>query len=299
MKVRRNFYDSIAEHYDKIFINSPFYAAQTQFECSLLQTHSSLDGSGLWALDVGCGTGKTSALLLSRGYSVLAIDSSERMLRLAWNNAPPSSRVRLHLARLDARRLSSLKRDFDLIVAYGGIPNHFSKRADWPLFFKSVTRLLSPGGRFLFSYDNGLGLDSILWPMYSIVAPRLFDPRNADLIQRVRNLCSSELRFHRNHWWFQTPCLAHLDTTALRLSYHGYASVQRLLRNNGLFIIDEKGVNMLSNLSPSLLRSAGYLEKATRRGSRVARALIWLDAHCMQWLRPLAAALVLAARRPE
>src|SRR5690348_628448 len=93
-------YDVFADSYDA-FTHHHDYALWTTKLEELASRHGLI---GRRLLDVGCGTGKSFAPFLNRGYEVTACDPSEGMLREAerkWAGA-----AELHLA--DARTLPSL-----------------------------------------------------------------------------------------------------------------------------------------------------------------------------------------------
>jgi SAM-dependent methyltransferase len=113
-------------------------------------------GNNLKVVDLGCGGGDVAIELASRGHTVLAIDQSPKMLRIAQN------RVR-QLAPDIAQRISFFESEinepldvpsenFDLAISMGVIgyiPNDDQ-------LFSIAARLLKPDGKFLVSCRNQL-----------------------------------------------------------------------------------------------------------------------------------------------
>jgi len=66
-------------------------------------------------LDAGCGTGRVSIRLASRGYAVVSVDIDASMLEVARARAPEQRWVEADLSALD------LGETFDLVIAAGNI----------------------------------------------------------------------------------------------------------------------------------------------------------------------------------
>jgi len=86
-----------------------------------------LDQSGLMPeefagkviLEVGCGAGRFTEILLSFGASVIAVDYSAAVEACAGSNAGFSERGRLFNAQADVFALPFKKREFDIVIGYG------------------------------------------------------------------------------------------------------------------------------------------------------------------------------------
>src|SRR5690242_4342384 len=89
-------YEALASHYDA-FTAHHDYAAWTRDLEALARRHGL---SGRTLLDVACGTGKSFAPYLERGWSVVACDGSPAMLARAADRA--DGRVPLHVADMRA-----------------------------------------------------------------------------------------------------------------------------------------------------------------------------------------------------
>lgn len=98
-------------------------------------------------LDLCCGTGNLAGALTERGFSVIGIDGSRRMIRLTRENAPAAC-----FAVADARRFR-LRGARDAVVCVFDSLNHVMEPADLAAVFKRVYRALKPGGTFVFDLN--------------------------------------------------------------------------------------------------------------------------------------------------
>jgi trans-aconitate methyltransferase len=100
--------------------------------------------SALHAIDLGCGDGTETALLLSRGWNVLAVDGESAGIKRLMDKVSQGAQVHLQtqVAKFEEVSLPSA----DLIHASYSIPfchpNHF------PVLWEKITNALNPGGRF-------------------------------------------------------------------------------------------------------------------------------------------------------
>lgn len=110
-------------------------------------------------LDIGCGDGKVTAELAARvpGGSVLGIDSSEDMIRLARERFPAERHPNLSFAREDMRRLDH-GGAFDL--AFSNAALHWV--LDHVSVLEGTRRSLRRGGRLLFQM-GGQGNAEDVW----------------------------------------------------------------------------------------------------------------------------------------
>src|SRR5579884_2765920 len=100
-------YNCLAPFYDR-------FSAGWQYErwiSAIEEQALSLGLTGHRALDLACGTGKSTSPLLARGYSVVACDISEGMIRQARQNHPAHAET---FVVADMRDLPDLG-EFDLV----------------------------------------------------------------------------------------------------------------------------------------------------------------------------------------
>lgn len=103
-------------------------------------------------LDIGCGAGRTSAVLHERGYRIVAIDVAIPLVTLARTRWPE-----IDFRQMDARRLEFPDETFDAaFFSYNGVDNLYPESARMDCF-REVRRVLKAGGPFLFSSHNLIG----------------------------------------------------------------------------------------------------------------------------------------------
>ncbi len=102
-------------------------------------------------LDLCCGTGHLSALLLHKGYQVVGLDNSEDMLDFARHHAPSAT---FQLA--DARSFILDKPCAAAVSTYDSL-NHVMTLGDLQQVFANVSKALLPGARFLFDLNMETG----------------------------------------------------------------------------------------------------------------------------------------------
>lgn len=155
-------------------------------------------------LDVGCGTGRAFATLISRGWSVFGCDVSEGMLAVAEGKYPD-----VPLLCADATDLPSWGFDFDLILLLGDVVNYLADDGDLERCFEGVARNLDPDGLFLFDTNTILQMREVFgkpqsqWMSYggwkwrgtgaAIIAGGTFE---AELSR-----AGTESRIHRQRHW--------------------------------------------------------------------------------------------------
>ncbi|WP_025030899.1 class I SAM-dependent methyltransferase [Nitratireductor aquibiodomus] len=132
------------------------------------------DLTGKRVLDLGCGTGEMSRLLLSLGASVKAIDFAEPMLEIArQKNAQDGHNFRAELSDVEELPLEATG-TYDAIIA-----RHLVWTLTDPyIAFKNWHRVLRPGGKLLVIDGNWVRLPWYGGMLHSI-ANRLRVDKNA------------------------------------------------------------------------------------------------------------------------
>ncbi len=131
------------------------YAKTVNDEVSLsefdLNTQISLLGSsnrlGMKVLDVGCGTGALTLRLAYSGFEVTGVDISAEMLAQLAQRARG---LEVRLVEADIFSLPFTGSSFDAAVSRWVLP-HFS---DWTAVVGEVSRILKPGGVFVFDFPS-------------------------------------------------------------------------------------------------------------------------------------------------
>jgi SAM-dependent methyltransferase len=96
------------------------------------------------AIDLGCGDGTESALLLARGWHVLAIDSEPRAISRLLAKVPPEQQARLQTQ--NAKFEQVLLSPTDLLLACVSIP--FCAPQHFDRLWEKIREAIVPGGRF-------------------------------------------------------------------------------------------------------------------------------------------------------
>jgi SAM-dependent methyltransferase len=116
----------------------------------LLELATSHGLRGSRALDVACGTGKSFAPLLERGYEVWACDISPAMVaRARRRSGVDPERVLV----ADMRELPELGA-FELVTCLDDAVNYLLSPGDLATAFAAVARSLAPGGVYVFDVNS-------------------------------------------------------------------------------------------------------------------------------------------------
>jgi len=137
-----------AEYYDLIY-HDKNYAEEVDFvEKCFLEFGKSKPKN---LLEIGCGTGNYTQILIKRGYNVTGVDASENMLDVARR------KVSCDLLRSDLRDLS-LSIKFDACLAMFTVLGYLNKNSEIVKGLKTIRRHLKLNGLFVFDVWNGLAL---------------------------------------------------------------------------------------------------------------------------------------------
>jgi SAM-dependent methyltransferase len=138
-------WDALAPAYDALtgFHDHATWAAQ--LESLALEAGS----SGRRLLDVGCGTGSSTAALIDRGYDAVGVDVSPRMLEVAARKLGPGVPLHCH----DMRDLPRLG-EFDVVFSVSDVVNFLLGDDELVAAFSGFARNLAPGGFAVFDVDT-------------------------------------------------------------------------------------------------------------------------------------------------
>lgn len=140
-------YESMASVYDAFTAHHNYEAwITTLLE---LARENGLPTSASRVLDVGCGTGKSFAPLLDRGWEVTACDISPSMAALARENA--GDRVRIEVA--DMRELPVLG-SFDIAFCVDDPINYLHTAEELTATLRAVAANLVPDGLLIFDSNT-------------------------------------------------------------------------------------------------------------------------------------------------
>lgn len=128
----RDTYDRIAEDWAKDHEGDTWWRDCTSKFASLLPQHARV-------LDAGCGSGQKARFFQDRGFHVLGIDFSEKLLEIARRTAPASD-FRL----LDLRDIRTLSEQFEGVFAQASLL-HIPKTEAFSVIEGMVSRLVPRG----------------------------------------------------------------------------------------------------------------------------------------------------------
>jgi len=137
-------YDALAVAYDALTADYPYERWLPALEA--LAARHGLCGRSL--LDIACGTGKSFAPLLARGYDVTGCDLSAAMLDQAQAKAPSA-----RLAHADMRALPDLGRH-DLVTCLDDSLNYLLSEADLEAALEGICRSLAAEGVSLWDLNT-------------------------------------------------------------------------------------------------------------------------------------------------
>lgn len=139
-------YNRLAPFYDWFTAGWPY----DEWISAIEKRAIALGLTGRRALDLACGTGKTTLPLLDRGYRVTACDISDGMIEQARLNYPEHAEA---FVVADMRDLPDLG-VFDFVLCVDDAINCLRSVRDLKATFAGVRRLLAPRGVFAFSANS-------------------------------------------------------------------------------------------------------------------------------------------------
>jgi len=141
-------FDNIADRYDRWY-DTPHGALYDHIEKKTIHKLLKDFNEGKKLLEVGCGTGHWSRFFSTRGFEVIGIDISERMITIAKNK----NIVRSSFHVMDGHHISFADESFDIAAAITTL--EFA--ADTEAMVAEMARCVrKPGGRLLFGVLNAL-----------------------------------------------------------------------------------------------------------------------------------------------
>ena len=156
MNITQTFYNNLASHYDKLFLNWQSTTTEQALILDKLFGQYGYDHSAR-ILDCACGIGTQAIGLASLGYSVTASDISDEELKEAVKRAAKNN-VMIRFAHADFCALSeTFSEQFDILIAMDNALPHMLSSGALASAVQSITNQLSSGGLFVASirdYDT-------------------------------------------------------------------------------------------------------------------------------------------------
>ena len=106
-------------------------------------------------LEVGCGTGSYTKILVEKGYKVTAVDVSGDMLKIA------SEKCDCKFIKGDIRDIT-LNEKFDTCIAMFAVMGYITENAEIIKALNNIRKHLKPNGIFVFDVWNGLAVLRLL-----------------------------------------------------------------------------------------------------------------------------------------
>ena len=150
MSITQTFYDNMASHYDKLFLDwQSTTHEQALILDKLFRQHGFDQNASI--LDCACGIGTQAIGLAGIGYHVTASDISEGELAEARQRAAKNS-ANICFYRADFCRLAeTFSETFDIIIAMDNALPHMLSAEELERAVQSITGRLSEGGIFVAS----------------------------------------------------------------------------------------------------------------------------------------------------
>ena len=219
-------WDGLAEIYDQ-FSAFHDHAAWARQVDALVRAGG---GVGRRLLDVGCGTGSSTAALRELGYEPVGVDISQRMLERAAAKLGPG----VELYRHDMRELPVLGR-FDLISCISDGLNFLLDEADVMAALEGFRRNLASGGRVAFDVNTLAAFRTLYSSLIVRPSPErvvIFDGREATTLEAgdAVEAVSESLTPAASPWWQRTRVVQ-------RQRHHSRATIEAALSAAGLALV--------------------------------------------------------------
>lgn len=118
----------------------------------ITETAKRITPSATQLLDVGCGAGNYSIMMLKKlpGLNCTLVDLSKPMLDRAFDRVSRQTAGDVKAVQGDIREVNLPDTHFDIILA-GAVLHHLRNDADWETTFRKLYALLKPGGCLMIS----------------------------------------------------------------------------------------------------------------------------------------------------
>ena len=168
MDITQTFYNNMAAHYDKLFLDWKATTHEQAVILSKLFADSGFDKTSQ-ILDCACGIGTQAIGLAALGYTVTASDISDGELAEAVERARENG-VNIRFKHADFCALSDVfSEKFDIVIAMDNALPHMLTSDALESAVRSITGQIKPGGIFVASirdYDSLLAVKPPYSPPY-------------------------------------------------------------------------------------------------------------------------------------
>lgn len=169
-KTIRDFYNKMTDYDDFWFADRILYDQIHEVMLSNLPKHADM------VLDVGCGTGIQSEILLNRGFRVVGVDIARNLLRIASNKTGRG----LACFEASGTHLPFRSSSFELVICYYNVINHIP---DYLLALQEIAKVLRSDGWLFLEVEKTSLIDTFLEVVDFFLGGRLgyFEDRNSIL----------------------------------------------------------------------------------------------------------------------
>ena len=149
MKLNLSF-KNYAKYYDFLYQDKDY-----DRECNFIEEVFETTKKPKKILEIGCGTGSYTKILLSRGYKVTGVDISDKMLEIARKKCSAK------FIKGDIRTVK-IDEKFDCCLAMFAVMGYITKNRDIMKALINIRKHLKANGIFIFDVWNGLSVMRIL-----------------------------------------------------------------------------------------------------------------------------------------
>lgn len=144
-------YDRDAPHYDERRYHSAEGRLFSDLELTVLRSWLALTPESR-VLDVPAGTGRLTFGLAGTGATVVGVDLSANMLRVAASKRDPNDGKRVHFTQSSGVQLPFRDNTFDAVVSFKFF--HLIPNDRKPLFMREMIRVLKPGKTLVVEFNS-------------------------------------------------------------------------------------------------------------------------------------------------
>jgi SAM-dependent methyltransferase len=130
-------------HYYDLLYQDKDYKGEVDYIQKLITQFSTNKVESI--LDLGCGTGTHAHLLSQKGYSVVGVDRSQKMIEIA--KTYKTDQTEFFVGDITT---INLEKQFDVIVSLFHVISYITKNEDLENFFKNVSHHLKKDGLLIF-----------------------------------------------------------------------------------------------------------------------------------------------------
>lgn len=291
IRQNRSAYDALATNYDREVFSRPFQQNWDEKARALLKKYVPVVDSslGIRAIDLGCGTGIYTKVLLEKNYHTTGVDISPHMIQAMKDKLSGYGDQLIPMVS-DVLHLDVPGQQFEVATSFGALINHIEDD-HWDTFLAKTRGLLVQDGLFLFDVEHIFGIDYFFYTLYSYLLRDPERPPLKELIGCLKSLATSRAYTQSLLWEFK-PLDVHL-----RLTYRPFRIVRTLLKRNGFQIIHLDGTNIFSSIHPEVALSAYKPVHSNETQSIFLRMLKHLDTKAGGLLHSIAGVQFVVARK--